>query len=342
MISKRIRFWFLVYPDLTKPVGGVKQIHRVAETLQSLGYEAILVQDSESFHPSWFKSRVSAISKKDWFAKLNELTDSDYVVIAETFLPIIRQIPSFIPIIIFNQNGAYSFGLPKFQKSQPSKVLSLYHQSRVVQVWCVSEHDRQLLTQGFNLPASKVFHIPNNIDSSGIRSDIPKQRAIAFFTRKNSSDQDVVVEMLRSRSWLSVGNSAYFILLTSGSLRYFYEVLIYLSFGHPEDLIASRSYGFTLRCGCHTGLGGRELFNRAELYKCAVAVEFGDWLGFIDGLAFIHHRLTYQEEEVTHQLSSLSAEIIQSYGPFACSNALKVAIYLSLDTDYHLPVHCGL
>ena len=329
MISKRIRFWFLVYPDLTKPVGGVKQIHRVAETLQSLGYEAILVQDSESFHPSWFKSRVSAISKKDWFAKLNELTDSDYVVIAETFLPIIRQIPSFIPIIIFNQNGAYSFGLPKFQKSQPSKVLSLYHQSRVVQVWCVSEHDRQLLTQGFNLPASKVFHIPNNIDSSGIRSDIPKQRAIAFFTRKNSSDQDVVVEMLRSRSWLSGWK---LLPISSCShqevLDIFARSSIYLSFGHPEGFGLPVAEAMASRCAVvgYTGLGGRELFNRAELYKCAVAVEFGDWLGFIDGLAFIHHRLIYQEEEVNYQLSSLSAEIIQSYGPFACSNALKVAI----------------
>ena len=297
--------------------------------MQSLGYEAILVQDSESFHPSWFKSRVSAISKKDWFAKLNELTDSDYVVIAETFLPIIRQIPSFIPIIIFNQNGAYSFGLPKFQKSQPSKVLSLYHQSRVVQVWCVSEHDRQLLTQGFNLPASKVFHIPNNIDSSGIRSDIPKQRAIAFFTRKNSSDQDVVVEMLRSRSWLSGWK---LLPISSCShqevLDIFARSSIYLSFGHPEGFGLPVAEAMASRCAVvgYTGLGGRELFNRAELYKCAVAVEFGDWLGFIDGLAFIHHRLTYQEEEVNYQLSSLSAEIIQSYGPFACSNALKVAI----------------
>ena len=112
MTSKRFRFWFLVYPDLTKPVGGVKQIHRVAETLVSLGHEAILVQDSDSFHPQWFSSQVTSISKKDWFAKLHELTDSDYVVIAETFLPILQTIPSFIPIVIFNQNGSYSFGLP--------------------------------------------------------------------------------------------------------------------------------------------------------------------------------------------------------------------------------------
>ena len=329
MTSKRFRFWFLVYPDLTKPVGGVKQIHRVAETLVSLGHEAILVQDSDSFHPQWFSSQVTSISKKDWFAKLHELTDSDYVVIAETFLPILQTIPSFIPIVIFNQNGSYSFGLPQFKKSEPAKVFSAYHQSRVVQVWCVSEHDRQLLTQGFNLPVSKVFHIPNNIDPSGIRSDVPKQPAIAYFTRKNSSDQDIVVEMLKSRSWLRGWK---LLPIASCSHQEVLDILakssIYLSFGHPEGFGLPVAEAMASRCAVvgYTGLGGRELFNRAELYKCAVAVDFGDWLGFIHGLASIHHRLIHQKEEFNYQLSSLSTEIIQSYGPFACSNALKAAI----------------
>ena len=36
MHSQR-RFWFLAYPDLQKAVGGIKQIHRVAEIIDQLG-----------------------------------------------------------------------------------------------------------------------------------------------------------------------------------------------------------------------------------------------------------------------------------------------------------------
>ena len=49
------RFWLLAYPDLPKPVGGIKQMHRVAEAIQACGHEVVLVQDSaDAFHPGWF------------------------------------------------------------------------------------------------------------------------------------------------------------------------------------------------------------------------------------------------------------------------------------------------
>ena len=44
MTLKR-RFWFLAYPDLTNAIGGIKQIHRVAEIIEELGCSAFLVQD---------------------------------------------------------------------------------------------------------------------------------------------------------------------------------------------------------------------------------------------------------------------------------------------------------
>ena len=297
--------------------------------VESLFDEIKISQDNKSFHPYWFKSEVSTISKKDWFSKLHELTTSDYVVIAETFLPILQHIPLFIPIIIFNQNGSYSFGLPNTQKLSPSRVLSTYHQSRIVQVWCVSEYDRQLLTQGFNIPVSKVHYIPNNIDFSTIHSDVPKQPSIAYFTRKNSSDQDIVVEMLKSRSWLGGWK---LLPISSCSHHQVLDILarssIYMSFGHPEGFGLPVAEAMASRCAVvgYTGLGGRELFNRANLYKCGIPVDFGDWLGFVNGLAFIHHRLITQAEEINHQLSLLSSDIMESYGFSACKKALLLAL----------------
>ena len=85
----KFRFWFLVYPDINKPIGGVKQIHRVAEALSLLGHEAYLVQDSFEFHPGWFRSSVNTIDKVSW-DKVHLDPGTDFIVIAETFLPILK------------------------------------------------------------------------------------------------------------------------------------------------------------------------------------------------------------------------------------------------------------
>ena len=54
------RYWHS-HPDLKKPIGGVKQIHRLAESLLKIHHDAYIVQDDASFHPSWFRSEVKTI-----------------------------------------------------------------------------------------------------------------------------------------------------------------------------------------------------------------------------------------------------------------------------------------
>ena len=56
------RFWFLAYPDIPKPVGGIKQIHRLAELLESLGFRSCLVQQKATFHPQWFESSLKLLT----------------------------------------------------------------------------------------------------------------------------------------------------------------------------------------------------------------------------------------------------------------------------------------
>ena len=55
-------FYLPIHPDTSKPIGGVKQVHRLAETLLDLGYDSYIVQDSADFHPGWFSSEVKAVS----------------------------------------------------------------------------------------------------------------------------------------------------------------------------------------------------------------------------------------------------------------------------------------
>ena len=60
------RYWFAVHPDLKRPIGGVKQIHRLAELITETGRQAYLIQDSADFHPGWFTSHVNTITRTDW------------------------------------------------------------------------------------------------------------------------------------------------------------------------------------------------------------------------------------------------------------------------------------
>ena len=95
------RFWFLAYPDIPKPVGGIKQIHRLAELLESLGFRSCLVQQKATFHPQWFESSVKTVDLDQWqHLQKGLIPNQDFIVIAETFIPIIESLPSSIPVIV--------------------------------------------------------------------------------------------------------------------------------------------------------------------------------------------------------------------------------------------------
>ena len=65
MTSSR-RYWLAIHPDISKPIGGVKQMHRFAEALVLCGRQATLIQEQADFHPGWFESQVDTISLASW------------------------------------------------------------------------------------------------------------------------------------------------------------------------------------------------------------------------------------------------------------------------------------
>ena len=64
-MSLPYRYWLALHPDIRRPIGGVKQVHRLAEALNYFGRKATIIQEDASFHPGWFKSNVSTISHSD-------------------------------------------------------------------------------------------------------------------------------------------------------------------------------------------------------------------------------------------------------------------------------------
>ena len=324
-----LRFWFIVYPDISKAIGGVKQIHRVAEAIAQIGHKACIVQDSSDFHPGWFKSSVQTVDKLTW-DQLELDPNLDYIVIAETFIPVLKTLKPEIKKIIFNQNGAYSFGLPGNQIFRPSWLISAYFDPSVCQIWCVSHHDYDLLVHGFQVPSSNIFLLVNPLETF---PDLPlistKKHNIAFMPRKNVLDYSVVTELLTRQSFLLGWN---LIPIQNMDHKNVIDILLesslFLSFGHPEGFGLPVAEAFA--CGCSvvgfSGLGGRELFHRAKLFNFCYEAEFGDWLAFVKGVSYFCDQIKSNSTDWYSRSLQLSHEIRSQYNIQRLRSSIGIAI----------------
>ena len=312
------RYWIAVHPDIAKPIGGVKQIHRLAESLNANGRKATLIQDRADFHPGWFQSNVSTISISDW-KQLQDLKPStDVVILPETFLPYQEQYGRYLPKLIFNQNGAYSFGLQQKDgfPSNPEEVLSLYRDSKLIHTLCVSKHDQQLLESAFGLGSERVSCIINPIETQTFKLGRIKKPILTYMPRKNSRDAAIVTTLLLKQPWFRGWNVQAINGLPQNEVASLLKKSLgFLSFGHPEG------FGLPLAeagaCGCaligYSGLGGRELFALAKGERIGWEVEYGDWHGFLLATEELIDNVQQDHKEVVAHLQNLSTKIRHRY-----------------------------
>ena len=185
MMTYSYRYWLALHPDIRRPIGGVKQMHRLAEALNSLGRKAVIIQDDDSFHPGWFKSNVVAISHSQFVKRTDLSSQRDVVIIPETFLSVLPKYAPGLPKIVFNQNGAYSFGLKDGDGFPgPDHVLHLYSHPDLKLGLCVSRHDEMLLKNAFQLGEHMVSRLINSIETKMFRPAGSKNRIISYMPRK--------------------------------------------------------------------------------------------------------------------------------------------------------------
>lgn len=323
-------YWFALHPDINRPIGGVKQIHRVAEAIVKSGRKAILIQDDPDFHPSWFSSNVDTISRICWrqLSGLNPLYNS--VVLPETFIAALPTYSKSLPKIIFNQNAAYTFGLDTGSSPfNPRTVLDLYASNQLSHVMCVSRHDYQLLTSGLGLSDSKVSLIINGLETSLFKPSKYKKRQIAFMPRKNSRDCQIVLSLLASKSWMRgwslVPIDGYPQEKVASILQ---DSMLFFSFGHPEGF--GLPVAEALACGCavvgYTGLGGKELFNLAKKFHVAKEIAYGDWLGFIDATFEFIQAFEKRPAWLFASLSASANSIRSVYNEHEMQKSVNVAL----------------
>ena len=282
-------FWILLGQDVTRPIGGVKQLFRFAESLVSFDYSVRIVQRTKDFTPPWFSfsSDVQLVSF-DFFKSYKFDPISDIIVLPETIIEHYFKLPE-VPRIIFNQNFGYTYG--EKLDFNPSYVRKVYSDPLLSHVLCISASDYSFLTQSLLVPVSKVVCLPNPIESELFYPSFPKSKIISFMPRKNIEHCRIVTDLISSQAWFSSGNWSLQPLANlpisdvASSLR---SSFIFLSFGYPEGF--GLPIAESLACGTHvvgySGVGGNEIFNIGKTYGLAHKVEYFDFNAFLQSVFF--------------------------------------------------------
>ena len=311
-------FWIVIFPDLETPSGGIKQLHRFAECLRLLNCKVYIVQSSATFRHRWFDSDVPRVSQADWDYGRNLDPNSNVIVLPETFVAQIDQFPPHVPKIIFNQNTAYTFGLPSDDGlMSPQLILSIYQRQDICAICCVSDYDYSVLTEAYGIPADRVFLIRNAIEGDlDLDIDSSFSKSICLMKRKNYRDAIIVQQLLERLpafsgwSFVRINNMSHHDVLHTLSTS-----ALFLSFGHPEGfgLPVAEAFATGTAVIGYSGLGGKELFNIGKSFGVCWEIQFGDYHGFISAFRQFNRLLIDDQSQVKNRLLNASRMIRNFY-----------------------------
>lgn len=312
-------YWLVLHPDVNRPIGGVKQMHRLAESISSCGRQATIIQDDHNFHPGWFSSNVDTISHRDWLAMRNRgsLSPSNVLIFPETYISSITNYANGLPSVVFNQNASYTFGLSSSRSIlAPDRTLSLYSSSNIKHVLCVSQYDCDFLSRFIFPGTENVSCIINGLEDNLFLPISQKKKRIVYMPRKNTLDASVVHCLLRQISALAdwsvvpITNKSHFEVIDL--LR---SSLLFLSFGHPEGFGLPVAEALASGCGVvgYSGLGGRELFDIGARHKIASEIQVGDWGAFVTKVVSFDTLLRQNPKLLFSRLLASSAFVRNAY-----------------------------
>lgn len=309
-----LRFWLVCHPDIDKPIGGVKQLHRLAECLVSLGFEAKLIQDDATFKPKWFLSKAEAVAFERFSKSATIHPDRDIFILPETYAcAFLSYIPGFRKII-FNQNSSYTFygaGKPL----DPDLVRSYYANNEIIGVICVSDYDQRAILSLVSRQ-KPVLRIANAIDTDLFAPEGNKHKHLVYMPRKNAADSAIVASAIRCSSAFKGWKLEALQGLTSTEVAArFKKAAVFLSFGHPEGF--GLPVAEALACGCavvgYSGLGGRELFALGSCYGVAEELEFGDLMSFEPAFRRLNHQIDTNPADLAKRALKVSQIVRETY-----------------------------
>ena len=328
--SRSYRYWLLVKPDVTQPTGGIKQLHRLAEALGELNREATLIQDKADFHPGWFESSVNTISEAEWLKRTDLAPERDIVVMPETYNGEFLTFSPELPKIIFNQNAAYSFGPPEAKSMhRPAGLIDIYQDPIIRHIFCVSQHDRNLISEGFQAGNNRVSIIKNAIETELFKPPKTKKKQLCYFPRKNAKDSMIVLELMKRCDWFQSWSIVPIHKRPQEEVRRIMQnSMLLLSFGHPEGFGLPVAEAMASGCSVigYSGLGGRELFKIGKAFGTTQEVAIGDYLQFVLATKELNNAIDKHGKDLARQLLAASAEIRRQYNKEAMLQSVRAAL----------------
>jgi len=230
--------------------GGVKQIYRHVDVLNSLGIDAAVVQGRRGFRATWFENITRVVHPP------LILTEQDLLVVPEWLASELPQLIPGVPKVVLNQNAYYTWHNMRWSDTHP-----YFLTQNLRSIICVSDDNRRYLKHAF--PGFDVDRVHYSFDSSTLRPGL-KRRQVAYMPRKRSDDVRQVLGILHARGVL---NSWEVVPIAGLPFARVAEILS----NTAVFLSSSLNEGFgmppaeALACGAYvigySGFGGSELFD---------------------------------------------------------------------------------
>ena len=252
-------------PDARTASGGVETIYRHVAILNESGFNAAVVHTRPGFRCAWLSTRAPVLSRGGVSAG-----NRDVVVLPEIWAGGVHDFNALTPIIIFNQNGYYTF--PNGNEAQKALVQAAYKAENVAGVLTISDDTYALV--GRLLPGLRRYRVRLGIDTQLFAPPAFKERIVSYLPRKNPEHSRAVLDSLATRGVLDRFDTVPIDGLSrAGVADVLRRSAVFLSFGHPEGLGLPAAEA--MLCGClvigYHGGGGREFWKTTHSY----AIEFG-------------------------------------------------------------------
>lgn len=272
---------YVLAPETRHPSGGIKQLFRLVDGLNSLGYEAALIQRSRAKRITWFANETKIVyfpylyfllrqivikgrNTKKWSYKLSnflffskKLPSKDSIIV----LPEIygHRIVNIIPenrYVIFNQNCFLTYNLFPYNQT----VEDPYKNRNILACMTVSENSKAYLQ--FVYPDLPIHRMRLGLGEM-FRFSGKKQQQIAFMPRKLSEDSNQIINILKTRDKI---RGWHFVPIDNKSedevAHILKESALFLSFNYQEGLGLPPLEA--MACGCYVigyaGQAGVEYF----------------------------------------------------------------------------------
>ena len=288
-----------VCPDINKPSGGIKQIYRQVDILNSNGYRAYILHENRGFKCTWFNNNTPVVYDTTVFKELKELklddklalkqrlksflkellnsikkikshgneikiSDNDILVFPEIYGPKLAQVRPGIKKVIYNQ-GAYQtfFGYDLNLKNKHTP----YLHDDVISVIVNSEDARDYMNLTF--PKLDVYRVKYGFDSNNFSINPTKKKQICFMPRRLRSDIVQVINILKFKGVLEHWDIRPIENMNEQQVaNCMKESAFFLSFNINEGF--GMPPAEAMACGCivvgYPGYGGKEIFNSEFSY----------------------------------------------------------------------------